>query len=208
MGTTWTSPCLHELHLGWTPNVRHTTTRYQRAKDCGQATVRRYLPDMSVLLSIVVVLAMLACLALIPLGLPGLWLIVATTLALVLMGSLSWTFGLIVAGVALVSEVAEFAVLKRFGDAYGGSRKAFWGAVIGGMAGLFVGVPVPIIGPMITAFLGTFVGAGLVTYFETLSLKTSAKVGWGMLFARTAAVALKIAVAVAVIAAVGVALLL
>ena len=159
---------------------------------------------MSVLLSIVVVLVMLACLVLIPLGLPGLWLIVAITMGLALFGSLSWTFALVVAGVALITEVGEFAVLKKFG----GSRKAFWGAVLGGMVGLFVGVPVPIIGPMITAFLGTFIGAGLVTYVETLSLKTSAKVGWGMLFARTAAVALKIAVSVAVIAAVGVGLLL
>ncbi len=162
---------------------------------------------MSILLSIVVVLAMLACLVLIPLGLPGLWLIVAITLGLALFGSLSWTFGLIVAGVALITEVGEFVVLKKFGDAYGGSRKAFWGAVLGGMVGLFVGVPVPIIGPMITAFMGTFIGAGLVTYVETFSLKTSAKVGWGMLFARTVAVALKIAVSMAVIAAVGVALL-
>ena len=163
---------------------------------------------MSVLLSIVVVLVMLACLVLIPLGLPGLWLIVAFTMGLALFGSLSWTFALVVVGVALITEVGEFAVLKKFGDAYGGSRKAFWGAVLGGMVGLFVGVPVPIIGPMITAFLGTFIGAGLVTYVETLSLKTSAKVGWGMLFARTAAVALKIAVSVAVIAAVGMGLLL
>ena len=163
---------------------------------------------MSVLLSIVVVLVMLACLALIPLGLPGLWLIVAITMGLALFGSLSWTFALVVAGVALITEVGEFAVLKKFGDAYGGSRKAFWGAVLGGMVGLFVGVPVPIIGPMITAFLGTVIGAGRVTFVATLSLKPSAKVGWGMLFARTAAVARKIAVSGSVIAAVGVGRLL
>ena len=167
-----------------------------------------HVSDMSVPLSIVVVLALLAYLVLIPLDLPGLWIIVAITTGLVLLGCLSWTFGLVVAGVALITEIAEFGVLKKFGDAYGGSRKAFWGAVLGGMAGLFVGLPVPIIGPMITAFLGTFIGAGLVTYVETLSLKTSVEVAWGMLFARTAAVALKIAVSVAVTAAVGVALLL
>jgi uncharacterized protein YqgC (DUF456 family) len=162
---------------------------------------------MAILISIVAVLAMLACLALIPLGLPGLWLIVVITMGLVLSGSLSWTFGLIVAGVAVIAEVSEFAILKRVGSAYGGSRKAFWGAVIGGMAGLFVGIPVPVIGPMITAFLGTFVGAGVVTYFETLSLERSARVGWGVLLARTAAVAMKVAVSVGIIAAVGIALL-
>jgi uncharacterized protein len=162
---------------------------------------------MTIIISVVAVLAMLACLALIPLGLPGLWLIVVIAMGLVLFGSLSWTFGLIVAGVALIAEVSEFAILKKVGDAYGGSRKAFWGAVIGGMAGLFVGLPVPIIGPMITAFLGTFVGAGIVTYIETLSLHKSARVGWGVFLARTAAVAMKVAVSVGVIAAVGIALL-
>jgi hypothetical protein len=163
---------------------------------------------MGILLSIVVVLAMLVCVLLIPLGLPGLWLIVMITLGLVLLGSLTWTFGLIVAAVALIAEIAEFGVLKRFGEAQGASRKAFWGAVLGGFVGLFVGLPVPVIGPMITAFLGSFLGACLVTYAETLSVQQSARVGWAVLMARAAAVALKVAVSAAIIAAVGVALLL
>ena len=163
---------------------------------------------MTMLIHIAAILAMLASLVLIPLGLPGLWLIVVITLGLMLAGSISWAFGLIVSGIALVAEVAEFFILKKVGDAYGGSRKAFWGAVIGGMAGLFVGVPVPIIGPMITAFVGTFIGAGLVTYFETLSVQKSATVGWGVLLGRTAAVAMKVGVSVSVIAAVAFAVLL
>jgi len=163
---------------------------------------------MSYLLSLAVVVTMLGCVVLIPLGLPGLWVIVVITLGLMLFGQLSWSFGLTVAGVALIAEIGEFVILKRFGSAFGGSRRAFWGAIIGGMAGLFVGVPVPIIGPMITAFLGTFVGAGLVTLMETRSIERSARVGWGVLLARTTGVALKVAVAVAVIAAVGVGLIL
>ena len=162
---------------------------------------------MNIVIAVGVIVAMLACLALIPLGLPGLWLIVVITLGLVLGGKLTWTFGLVVAGSAIVVEVAEFAVLKRFGRAFGGSSRAFWGAVIGGMAGLFVGVPVPIIGPVITAFLGTFLGAGLVTWLETASIERSARVGWGVLLARTAAVAMKVTAAVVVIGAVAVALI-
>lgn len=162
---------------------------------------------MSIVIAVGAIVAMLACLALIPLGLPGLWLIVVITLGLVLGGKLTWTFGLIVAGGAIVAEAAEFLVLKRFGTAFGGSSRAFWGAVVGGMAGLFVGVPVPLIGPVITAFAGTFLGAGLVTWFETMSLQRSARVGWGVLLARTAAVALKVTAAVVVIGAVAIALL-
>ncbi len=162
---------------------------------------------MSTLISIAVILLMLACLVLIPLGLPGLWLIVVITLGLMLAGSLSWTFGLVVAGVALVAEVSEFFVLSRFGKAFGGSKKAFWGAVLGGTVGLFAGVPIPVIGSVVTAFVGTFVGAGLVTFAETLSLERSARVGWGVLLARTVAVAMKIAVSIGVVVAVAVALL-
>jgi uncharacterized protein YqgC (DUF456 family) len=163
---------------------------------------------MSTAFSFLVLLAMLACLLLIPLGLPGLWLIGVGVLVLVLAGQLSWTFAIpAVLGVAL-AEIAEFLVLKRFGRLYGGSSKAFWGAVLGGMAGLFVGVPVPLVGPVITAFLGTFIGAGLVTYWETRSLERSARVGWGVVLARTVAVAMKVGVAVAVVAATAVALIL
>jgi len=43
---------------------------------------------------------------------------------------------------------------------------------------------------------------------ETRSIERSARVGWGVLLARTTGVALKVAVAVAVIAAVGVGLIL
>lgn len=161
---------------------------------------------MDIIIALVAVVAMLGCLALIPLGLPGLWLIVVVTLGLVLGGKLTWTFGLVVAAAALTVEVAEIVILKRFGQAFGGSSKAFWGAVVGGLAGLFVGVPVPLIGPVITAFLGTFLGAGVVTWFETMSLERSARVGWGVLLARTAAVAMKVTAAVAVIGATAVAL--
>lgn len=162
---------------------------------------------MSALIGLAAVVAMLGAAVVIPLGLPGLWLIVVVTLGLVLGGLLSWTTGLVVAAVALVAEVSELLVLKRFGSAFGGSRRAFWGALIGGMLGLFVGVPIPIVGSVITAFLGTFLGAGVVTFAETLSVERSARVGWGVLLARTVAVALKLGTAVSVIAFVALSLL-
>ncbi|NNF11939.1 MAG: DUF456 domain-containing protein [Gemmatimonadetes bacterium] len=161
---------------------------------------------MSIWISILAVLAMCAGVLMIPFGLPGLWFIVVVTLGLVLAGQVGWTLGLVVAGVAAVAEAAEFLVVARFGRAYGGSRRAFWGAVAGGMLGLFVGFPVPLVGPVITAFIGTFLGAGAVTLLETRSLRRSARVGWGVVLARTVAVALKVGVSVAVIAVVGVAL--
>lgn len=163
---------------------------------------------MSIWVSVAVVLAMLAGVAMIPLGLPGLWVIVAVTVGLVLAGHLAWGVAATVLVVALAAEAAELLVVSRFGKVYGGSRRAFWGAVLGGMAGLFVGLPVPLVGPVLTAFAGTFLGAGVVTLLETRSIQRSARVGWGVVLARTAAVALKVAVALGVIASVGVALIL
>ena len=162
---------------------------------------------MNVLLAAATLVSMLVCLLLIPLGLPGLWLIAVLTLGLTLAGKVSWGVGLGVAGVTALAELAEFLVLKRFGAAFGGSSRAFWGAVLGGMAGLFVGVPIPVVGSVVTAFVGSVLGAGAVTLLETRSLRHSARVGWGILLARSAAVALKVAVAVVVIAVVGVAVL-
>ncbi len=162
---------------------------------------------MSGLIALAALVVMVGATVLIPLGLPGLWLVVVVTLGLVLGGLVSWTVGLGVAGVALVAEISELLVLKRFGSAFGGSRRAFWGALFGGMLGLFFGVPVPIVGSVITAFLGTFLGAGIVTFAETLSVERSARVGWGVLLARTVAVALKLGTAVSVIAVVALSLL-
>ena len=163
---------------------------------------------VQILLSIAVVTVMLLCTLSIAVGLPGLWMIIAIALLLALAGQLSWKLALVATAVAAVAEVAELLVMRAFGKRFGGSRKAFWGAVVGGMAGLFAGVPIPVVGPVITAFLGTFLGAGLVTWLETRSVDRSTRVGWGLLLARTASIVLKVATAVGVTAAVGGALLL
>src|SRR2546426_12240066 len=96
----------------------------------------------------------------VPLGLPGLWVMVAgvagygwltdfravgvTTIALVL-------------GLALVGEIVESWLGFRLARRYGGSSRAGWGALVGGIVGAVVGVPVPIIGSVIDG-VGVVVG--------------------------------------------------
>ena len=58
--------------------------------------------------------------------------------------------------IAVIAEVVEFMLAGRFAQRYGGSRRAGWGAIIGGMVGAFMGVPIPIIGSVIGAFVGFF----------------------------------------------------
>lgn len=152
---------------------------------------------MLVKITLAVVLAL--AILLIPLGLPGAWIQVAVLTGAAVAGWVAWLTLAILAGLVALAELGEFLLLRSLGRRYGGSRKAFWGAVLGGFLGLFVGVPVPLIGPVITAFLGTFAGAGLVTWLETRSLEAAGRVGWGVVLARTLAVALKVGVATVVL---------
>lgn len=163
---------------------------------------------MTILVTILLFLAVLAGLVMIPLGLPGLWLVVAALLAGgALLEAVGWTLPLVALGAAAVAEGVELLTVRAMGKRYGGSPRAFWGAVLGGMAGLFVGVPVPVVGPLITGFLGTFAGAWIVTFLETRDLRRSGQVGWGVLLARTVAVGLKVGVGVALLGALALALI-
>ena len=155
---------------------------------------------MATAFSILAVVAMVACLAVVPLGLPGVW-------GMVLIAGVGTLFGLIspltllaLAGIAAIAEVAEFVAVKKVGDRYGASPKAFWGAVVGGIVGAFVGTPIPVLGSVVGVFVGTVLGAGAVSIFEGKPLVEAGVVGWGAFLGRTAAVALKGAAGVAVLA--------
>jgi uncharacterized protein YqgC (DUF456 family) len=153
----------------------------------------------------ILILGIVAGLVLIPLGLPGLWVMVG---ALLLYGwltdfrSLSVALIAIVLGLALVGEIIENWLGFRFAKRYGGSNRSGWGALIGGIVGAIVGVPVPVIGSVIGAFLGSFLGAALFEYSTSRRLDVATRAGWGSVVGRAAAAAAKIALGV-VIAVIG-----
>lgn len=161
---------------------------------------------MDVLALALLVLGILAGLVLIPLGLPGLWVMVG---AILLFGwltdfrSLSVTLIAIVVVLAAVGEITESWLGFRFAKRYGGSSRSGWGALLGGIVGAIIGVPVPVIGSVIGAFLGSFVGAALFEYTASRRLDVATRAGWGSVIGRAAAAAAKIAlgVIIAVIAA-------
>ena len=138
-------------------------------------------------------------LALIPLGLPGLWLIV---LGIAGYGWLT-DFQTITAGfVALVvvlaglGEAVEAWIGFGFAQRYGGSRRAGWGALAGGLAGALIGVPVPLIGSVIGGFVGAFVGAAIFEYTNARQSDVAARAGWGAVLGRAAAAAIKMGLGV------------
>lgn len=143
---------------------------------------------------------MAGALLLVPVGLPGLWVMVAVLVGLSAAGEFPWLLCLALAGVAGLAELAEFLVVKRFGARYGGSSRAFWGAILGGMVGLFAGLPIPVVGPVLTGLLGTFAGAAFVTAVETRSARRASRVGWGVLLARVVAAGVKVGAGVALLA--------
>lgn len=153
----------------------------------------------------ILILGIVAGLVLIPLGLPGLWVMVG---ALLLYGwltdfrSLSVALIAIVLGLALVGEIIESWLGFRFAKRYGGSNRSGWGALIGGIVGAIVGVPVPVIGSVIGAFLGSFLGAALFEYSASRRLDVATRAGWGSVVGRAAAAAAKIALGV-IIAVIG-----
>ena len=100
---------------------------------------------------------------------------------------------------AIAAEAVEYLLVQRHNLRYGGSGRAFWGAIAGGIVGVMVGLPVPVVGSLIAGFLGTFAGAALVTFMETRKLDSASRVGWGVLLGRMWAAAVKTAAGVAIL---------
>src|SRR2546430_13474599 len=119
------------------------------------------------LATVLLALCLLAGLVLVPLGLPGLWVMVAGVAGygwLMDFRSVGVTTIALVLGLALVGEIVETWLGFRLARRYGGSSRAGWGALVGGVVGAVVGVPLPILGGGIAGFLGACAGAGPVGY--------------------------------------------
>jgi len=152
-------------------------------------------------LVIALVLASIAGLVLIALGLPGLWVIVA---AVVIGGVVTGfhTIGMgtiaVVIALALLGELFELWFGYGLARRYGGSKRAGWGALIGGLVGAIIGVPVPIIGSVIGGFVGAFAGATLLEYSRSPVAGAAVRAGWGALLGRVAATAAKMTLGIVI----------
>jgi uncharacterized protein YqgC (DUF456 family) len=145
-----------------------------------------------------------AGLLLIPLGLPGLWLIVLAILAY------GWhtdfrtlTVGLIALAVGLagIGEAVEAWIGFRFAQRYGASKRAGWGALVGGLVGAVFGVPVPVIGSVIGGFVGAFAGAALFEYAGARATSGAVRAGGGAVLGRAAAVGVKMGLGMVLVVA-------
>lgn len=145
------------------------------------------------MLALLGIVVMVVALLLTPLGVPGLWIMVAVLGAGVWAGEVGWLVLGTAAVLAAAAELVEYVVIERMNVRYGGSRLAFWGAIGGGILGVLVGIPIPVIGSVVAGFLGSFIGAAAATLYETRRVEAAARVGWGTLLGRMWAAAAKVA---------------
>lgn len=153
------------------------------------------------LIFILLILCLVTGLVVVPFGLPGLWLMVLGVIGygwLTAFQTVTGTVIGIVLGLALLGEIAEWWLGFRLAQRYGGSRRAGWGALIGGAVGALVGVPLPVIGSVIGAFLGAFAGAAIFEYTREMNAGTAARAGWGALVGRVVVAAAKTSLGLAI----------
>jgi len=146
---------------------------------------------------LLLIAAIVLGLIMIPFGFPGTLVMFAAALCYYLLvpgGGIGLATVIGVGVLMVVAEGLEWILTARFTKKYGGSRRAGWGAIIGGMVGAFLGVPVPIVGSIIGAFVGAFVGAFAFEYTRGTGHGTATRVAWGAFVGRVTAAAIKVAI--------------
>jgi uncharacterized protein YqgC (DUF456 family) len=101
-----------------------------------------------------------------------------------------WTL-LALAGMAALTYVVEFAASVLGVKKYGGSRQAMVGAAVGGVVGLFLGIPGILLGPFVGAVIGE------LTLQRTLD--QAGRAGFGTVVGLAIGVAGKLALGIAMI---------
>lgn len=130
------------------------------------------------------------------LGLPGLWVMVASTAAF------AWGTGMdVYVGktvliclfvLALVAEFVEFFAGSVGAKRAGASKLGMLGAVIGAMVGAIIGTPIlPIIGTIIGACVGSFAGAAGVELLRSTHPTQAVFIGVGAAKGRFLGIMLK-----------------
>ena len=139
------------------------------------------------------------------LGLPGNWLMVATTTAVAvwqwdirMIGA--WALGAVFA-LAIAGEVAETLSGALAARKVGGTRKAAVGAIVGGFLGALLGtglVPIPLLGTLIGVGAGAFLGATAVEIMGGATVDRSIRSGAGAAVGQSLGVLAKIAMGAAI----------
>jgi len=153
--------------------------------------------------ALLLIAAIVLGLLMIPFGMPGTLVMFVGVLCYYLLvpaGGIGLTTVIGIGVLMAIAEGLEWILASRFTRRYGGSRRAGWGAVIGGMIGAFMGVPVPVVGSIIGAFVGAFIGAFILEWTGGATSGASTRVAWGAFIGRVTGAAVKVAIGLAMAA--------
>ncbi len=153
------------------------------------------------------------CVVLVVVQLPGTWAMLGLAALLEYLDRLylpvgeQQTFGWWVLGgclaIAVIGEIIEFIAGVAGAKKGGSSSRGMWGALIGGIVGVFIFTPVfffltPIFGAFLGAVLGTFVGAAIGEMTaEHATIKGSMKPAIGATIGRVLGATSKVGIAIA-----------
>jgi len=152
---------------------------------------------------LLLIAAIILGLIMIPFGMPGTLVMFVAALCYYLLVPGGGIGLMTVIGVGVLMAIAaglEWVLTSRFTKKYGGSRRAGWGAIIGGMVGAFMGLPIPIVGSIVGAFVGAFIGAFVLEWSREMNHGVATRVAWGALLGRVVAAAVKVAIGLAMAA--------
>jgi uncharacterized protein YqgC (DUF456 family) len=149
------------------------------------------LTALGITYSIIVVVVAIGCWIGSALGLPALWLMVllsalnAWLMPEDYMARLPWWSVFVLAGIAGIGELIEFATSALGVGKLGGTRRAtilaLVGSILGAIVGFFISLPIPIVGPIVGTILfsgvGALVGAWFGEYLEGTETKKSIQIG-------------------------------
>ena len=145
-------------------------------------------------------IALLGGLLLVPLGLGGNFVILATALLLGIatgFTAIGWWSIIGLAALAVIGEIIEAGLGLFAVQRLGASKKAMLGTFLGGIVGGAAGTGVvPVVGSLLGAFAGAFAGAVIGEILHRRQLAGSFRAGWAAFFGRVAAIAIKFEIGV------------
>lgn len=157
---------------------------------------------MTLLAGIILFVISLIGIGLTLITLPGTWFIVGSALLINWLWMPVFNTWMLAAcaGMALLAEIADFALSAAGASKSGGGRSGAIGSIFGGLIGAIVGsFVVPILGTIAGGVIGAGVGAfALERGVAQRSWEQAMKIGRGAAIGRAAAMFLKVAIAAAI----------
>jgi uncharacterized protein YqgC (DUF456 family) len=155
---------------------------------------------MSTVSAILCIALLVASLFLIIFSLPGTWVILGLTglwAAFVDGPAFTTQFFLILAGLALLGEIAEFFAGHWGAKKFGGSNKGSMGGMIGAIIGAIVCAPILFgLGALLGALGGGFLGCWLVERHRGMANKNALRAAFGATLGRFGGFIIKLGVGV------------